>query len=104
MPKAFILGTIVITLFLGTAVFAQDSPFGNLADEEKTERTMLTAEGLTLTDYLSVRSNYLNLLELHDRAFGTRKTELAVQLVSRAKDLLIAKLGAPHTYLIALFW
>lgn len=102
MSKSLVLLPLISLVFLGTVVFAQDSPFGNLADEEKTDRTVFSTENLTLEDYLSVKSNYENLVELHERAFGTRKTELAKQMTARAKDVLVSKIGAAQTFFVGL--
>ncbi len=94
---------IVITLFLGSSSFAQDSAFSNLADEKNLNREFLSPRGLKRADYLSSRGEYTDLRSEHDQSFGTRKTELAAQMLGRAKDVLTAKLGATSTYLENLY-
>lgn len=95
----------IITLFLSSVAFAQDrdSAFGNLADQNKAGRTILSTEGLQRADYLSSRKDFSSLREMFNQAFGTRKTELSDQMLARAKDVLTAKLGATSTYLENLY-
>lgn len=103
MRKFLLILPISIALLLGTIVYAQDSPFGGLTGETASDRMILSVTGLTIQDYLTAKENYIRLVELYDRSYGTRRTELAEQRVARAKDVLVGKLGAVLSYLSDLF-
>jgi len=97
LPTATLI--IIFTLFLGPISFAQNSAFSDLADERNLNREILSTTGLTLADYFSSKEEFMALRSLYNESFGTRKTELAAQMLGKAKDVLMAKLGATSTYL-----
>jgi hypothetical protein len=103
MRKFLLILPISIALLLGTIVYAQDSPFGGLTGETASDRMILSVTGLTIQDYLTAKENYIRLVELYERSYGTRRAELAEQRVARAKDVLVGKLGAVLSYLSDLF-
>lgn len=90
----------ILTLFYinNYTIAAEESPFENLSSEENNLRTVFGIENQNLNTYLDVKQSYDNLSELYERAFGTRKEELSLQLVARAKDVLVSKTGAVLNY------
>ena len=103
MHKILVLLPILAILSIGSVVFAQESPFGDFNTPEVKLRFFDSVEGLTINDYLSTKENYVNLEEIYERAFGTRKVELEEQILARAKDLVYAKLGGTQTQLLDVY-
>ncbi len=99
MPKMLKALPIILTFIIVPQVFAQGSPFGNLADERNTHRVILEFRGVGLNDYRSVRQGYQDLQSSYNNSVGTRRDEISSQMVSRAKDILTAKLGATLSHL-----
>lgn len=102
MRRTFLaLLVTILTLFYVSngASAAEDSPFGDLSSEENNLRTVFGTENQNLDSYLDVKQSYVNLSELYERAFGTRKDEIGLQLVARAKDVLVSKTGAVLNYI-----
>ena len=83
MRKLLVLLPILAILSLGSIVFAQESPFGNLNTPEINLRFFDSVDGLTIKDYLDTKDNYKDLEELYERAFGTRRIELEEQILAR---------------------
>lgn len=103
MKSFFYILPALLLLVVGV-VHAQESPFGNLNEEADTgpKRLVESYVGQTIADYLELVENYKNLASLYERSYGARKTELALELNLRAKDVLTSKLGAIDTYLTTL--
>ena len=82
-----------------TVLLAANSPFGNLADEQNQERAVFDMHGKTVSDYTDLLQEYRQLNDEYLKAYGAQKTVLAEQVLARAKDVLLAKLGAAETHL-----
>ena len=82
-----------------TVLLAANSPFGNLADEQNQERAVFDMHGKTVSDYTDLLQEYRQLDDEYLKAYGAQKTVLAEQVLARAKDVLLAKLGAAETHL-----
>ena len=107
MRKLLTILPVLFAFAIISPVLAQDrnegSAFGNLTDERNTNRTILETRGVRLQDYRNVREDYQSLRESHETSFGTRREELADQMLGRAKDILIAKLGATASHLESVY-
>lgn len=75
------------------------SAFGTLSDEKSQNRTVLDMHGRSPADYKRLLQEYRDINTNITRSYGTQRTALQEQSLARAKDVLLAKLGAAETHL-----